>query len=136
MKYKPRKGEYKYIIKKAKKGAGLGLFAEEDIKKGKFIIEYYGPEYDIENDNGYGGKYLFAINSKKYIDGAPRYNTARYVNHSCRPNSETKIQKGKIYIYSKKNIKAGEEIAYDYGKEYFNDFIKPIGCQCVKCGSK
>ena len=31
---------------------------------------------------------------------------------------------------------SGEELTYDYGKEYFNEFIKPIGCKCVKCISK
>ena len=60
-------------------------------------------------------------------------NKARYLNHSCRPNCETDIVKGKVYIYAKRNIKSGEELTYDYGKEYVDDFIKPYGCKCLKC---
>ena len=26
----------------------------------------------------------------------------------------------------------GEEITYDYGKEYFDEYIKPKGCRCEK----
>ena len=33
----------------------------------------------------------------------------------------------------KEDIKPGEEIAYDYGKEYFEGIIKEIGCKCAKC---
>jgi hypothetical protein len=58
---------------------------------------------------------------------------ARYINHSCRPNAEALISKGRVWIWSRRNIKAGEEIAYDYGKEYFEGVIKPIGCKCEKC---
>ena len=32
--------------------------------------------------------------------------------------------------------KAGEEISYDYGKEYWNEHIKPGGCRCDKCTEK
>ena len=32
-----------------------------------------------------------------------------------------------------KNIATGEEITYDYGKEYFEGVIEPIGCRCGKC---
>jgi hypothetical protein len=42
----------------------------------------------------------------------------------------------RVWIWSRKKIKAGEEIAYDYGKEYFEDIIKPMGCRCEKCSSK
>jgi len=38
-----------------------------------------------------------------------------------------------MWIWSIKVIKAGEEITIDYGKDYFDDFIKPVGCKCAKC---
>ena len=116
--------------------SGLGLYAEEPIKKGTFVIEYYGPitrEEDIKRDS----KYLFTVTKNRIINGAPRYNTARYLNHGCNPNAESRISKNKyVYIYAIKNIKKGDEITYDYGKEYFDDFIKPKGCRCNKCIKK
>ena len=44
------------------------------------------------------------------IDGSVSWNTAKYINHSCNPNCETEIYKGKIWITALKNIKKEEEI--------------------------
>lgn len=120
------------IIKSAK-GSGFGLKTNISFKKGDFVLEYIGIKKLNKNIEYRTGKYLFEIDDKYTIDGSPRWNIARYVNHSCRPNCEVQIEDGKIKIYAIKNIKAGEEITYDYGKEYFNEFIKPIGCKCRKC---
>ena len=35
-----------------------------------------------------------------------------------------------------KNIEPGDEINYDYGTDYFKEYIKPIGCKCVACEKK
>jgi hypothetical protein len=34
---------------------------------------------------------------------------------------------------AKRNIKAGEELNYDYDKDYWESYIKPKGCRCIKC---
>ena len=113
---------------------GLGLFATKPIPKGKRIIEYRGPlvpNDDVEKSNG---KYFFGVNKKWSIDGSARTNTARYINHSCHPNAETTVSnRRRVWIWARRNIKPGEEITYDYGKEYFEGIIKPIGCKCEKC---
>lgn len=129
--YQPRTSSYCFSV--ARSAAGLGLFAKESIARGDFLIEYYGPILTPKEADFKKGKYLFEVSKRKVVDGSPRYNKARYINHSCRPNCETDIVRGRIYIYARRNIKAGEELAYDYGKEYFDDFIRPHGCQCVKC---
>lgn len=118
------------------KGLGMGLKTKKDFKKGQKIIEYIGikkKNKDVEEDTT---KYLFDLDKNYTIDGSPRWNIARYINHSCRPNAESDVIKGQIWIKAIKNIKAGDEITYDYGKEYFNEFIKPYGCKCVKCLAK
>jgi uncharacterized protein len=113
--------------------SGLGLFTIAPIERDTFIIEYKGPILARDEADERGGKYLFDINSRKTVDGKSRGNTARYINHSCRPNCEPEIVRGHIYIFSLRKIRAGEELCYDYGKEYFNDIIKPDGCKCAKC---
>ena len=123
-----------FVVKRTK--TGLGLFATKSIPKGKRIIEYTGPLISNEEFERRNGKYFFAVNSKWTIDGSPRTNVARYINHSCRPNAEALLTGRRVWIWSKRNIKAGEEIAYDYGKDYFEDIIKPMGCGCEKCNSK
>ena len=122
-----------YAIKRTK--AGLGFFALEPIPKGKRIIEYTGPYITNEEVEKRNGKYFFGVNSRWSIDGTPRSNLARYINHSCAPNAEAIISGRRVWIWSRRNIKAGEEITYDYGDEYFEDIIKPMGCKCVKCST-
>lgn len=113
--------------------AGLGLFALAPIKKGATIIEYIGERIPTSIGDERDNRYMFNINTKWDIDGSPRYNTARYANHSCRPNAEAINRRGRIFIVAKKAIKTGEEITYHYGKDHFEGFIKPAGCRCVKC---
>lgn len=119
---------------------GLGLFATKPIKKGTKIIRYFGPMLDCrkKEDDAVENKYLFQINGRWTIDGSVRKNTARYINHACRPNAESDVNSRKrtVYIRAIKNIAPGEEINYDYGTEYFKEYLKPIGCKCAACEKK
>lgn len=115
---------------------GLGLFTTGPIAKNEYLIEYCGPRLTDEEVEKKGGQYLFEVKKNVTIDGSHRSNTARYVNHSCRPNCEVAIKKGRVLIYTKRAIKPGEELGYDYGKEFWNEYIKPKGCRCVKCKIK
>ncbi len=121
-----------FDLRVKRSSAGLGLFAGEDIPKGKCIIEYVGRE--ISEEEAYTSKslYLFEITKKKTLDGKPKWNKAGYINHSCKPNCEPEINKGRIFIFSLRAIKAGEELGYDYGEEYFNDHIRPCKCAAAK----
>ena len=115
---------------------GLGLFATEPIAKRTFIVEYSGRllnNKQAEAMEAKNSKYLYELNSRWTIDGSGRRNIGRYANHSCRPNAETDRRKGKVFIRAIKNIKPGEEITYNYGRDYVSWFIKPYGCKCEKC---
>ena len=35
-----------------------------------------------------GARYQFELNKRWTIDGSPRWNVARYINHCCRPNAK------------------------------------------------
>ncbi len=122
-----------YALKVKRSRTGLGLFAQEDITKGTCVIEYTGRTISKEEEYSSRSLYLFEVSKKKTIDGATRTNTARYINHSCRPNCEIDIYKERVYVMAKRNIKAGEELNYDYDTDYFEEYIKPKGCKCLKC---
>ncbi len=119
---------------------GLGLFATQPIKKGSKIIRYFGPMLDCnkKKDDAVENKYLFQISKRWTVDGSVRKNIARYINHSCKPNAESdvSVKKRKIMIRAIKDIAPGEEINYDYGTEYFKEYLKPIGCKCDACEKK
>ena len=128
----------KYVVKNfalriGKSPTGKGLFTTCFIPKNTCIIEYIGKAVKQENVEKNNSKYLFEVGKNKTINGNVKYNTARYINHSCKPNCEADGPDGHVYISSIKNIKAGEELTYDYGEEYFDEYIKPKGCRCPKC---
>jgi len=123
-----------YKIKKSKIDKN-GLYANCDIKKGTKIIEYKGkiisvkksaedPKFDNEK-----AIYLFNINKRLDLDGNFKFNTARLINHSCNPNCEVLGSGLKIWVYAMKNIKKGDELSYDYGFSFDEDY-KQFPCRC------
>tara|TARA_B100000965_G_scaffold366471_1_gene351708 strand:- start:939 stop:1436 length:498 start_codon:yes stop_codon:yes gene_type:complete len=126
---------------------GSGVFATQQIRKDTRIIEYIGEkisrsEGDKRSEKRIkkylhskktGSVYIFELNQRYDIDGSPKYNKARYINHSCSPNCEVEISRGHIWISSIKNINIGEELSYDYGYEFDKEDYKDHEC---KCGSK
>jgi len=116
--------------------AGNGLFADEDIKKGEFIIKYEGKLITNEEAEKLKTRYLFEIDENYTIDGSDYSNKARYINHFCKPNIEAELVAGEIIFVAIDDIKKGEELGFDYGEEYFNEFIKPVGCKCELCLKK
>jgi uncharacterized protein len=121
-----------FVLRVGRSSAGLGLYATESIPKGACIIEYVGRRVTKEEEETSKSKYLFEIREGFTLDGKPKWNKAGYINHSCRPNAETEIYKDRVYVLARKAIKPGDEITYDYGKEYFDEHIKPFGCRCPK----
>ena len=124
------------IVKRS--SAGLGLFATKIFAKGDIIIEYTGEHITHEEADRRLGKYHFILSDAIVVDGRERKNTARYINHACKPNAEAEIDEDeeKINILARRKILPGEEITYDYGKEYWNWHIKPHGCKCHSCLAK
>lgn len=114
-------------------GKGFGMFAVESVKKGDFIMEYTGKKIPTKIADTLGTKYLFEIDKQWTIDGSPRSNTARYINHACKPNCEADIRDGHIMLYAVRRIEPGDELSFDYGKEYFDEFITKEKCGCPTC---
>jgi len=121
----------KFALKRT--SIGLGLFTNRRIAKGDLVIEYTGELLSNEEADTRNSRYLFQVNRRWTVDGSGRENLSRYINHSCRPNCVAYTSRLKILIYAKRSIAAGEELSYDYGKEYFDEFIKPRGCACLYC---
>ena len=109
---------------------GSGVFAKRAIKKGEFIIEYKGllrthaevdAAYDGEDETGH--TFLFTLNDDYVLDANIDGNDARWINHSCDPNCESSHvedpggdpTKDRIVIEAARDIKAGEELSYNYG---------------------
>jgi hypothetical protein len=73
---------------------------------------------------------------ERRLTAGKKTNIARCINHSCRPNCEIEIWRGRIYVMAKRAINPSEELFYDYDTEYFNEHIRPKRPQAlqVRCG--
>ena len=126
---------------------GLGAFATTRIRRGTRLIEYAGERLtpaeaderypDDERDRHH--TYLFAIDDDVVIDAAVEGNDARFINHSCDPNCDAVIDKGRIWIETIRDVDPGEELAYDYAyvlQERHSPAAKrrfPCNCGSPKC---
>ena len=131
-------GKYKvgnFALRVGRSRTGRGVFTCEDIPKGACIVEYTGRKVTPEEMNSDRGKYLFWVSDTKMINGNIPENRARFINHSCAPNCRAEGPNGRVFIMARRRIKAGEELTYHYGKEYFDRLIKAKGCKCSKCAS-
>lgn len=125
---------------------GGGLYARRPIPAGTRVIEYVGEritkaEADrreqcrlAQRASGRDGcVYVFELNRRHDIDGDVRWNTARYINHSCEPNCEPQVIRGRIWIVALRDIAAGEELGYDYGFDFADWREHPCRCGTRGC---
>ncbi|MDD3375103.1 MAG: SET domain-containing protein-lysine N-methyltransferase [Candidatus Omnitrophica bacterium] len=133
-----------YVLKRESSIHNFGIFAKKDIPKDTKIIEYVGEKITKAESNRrgeeclshskinkeHGSVYIFELNKRYDLDGNVRYNTAKYINHSCHPNCEAHLIHGHIWIVAAKNIKKGTELSYNYGYG-FEDYHEH---EC-KCGA-
>jgi uncharacterized protein len=112
--------------------SGKGVFALKRIPKGSRIIEYTGERIThAEADSRYDEEamdsphtVLFTVDKKTVIDAGIGGNEARFINHSCEPNSEAVNDDGRIFVEALQDIQPGEEITYDYHLEYQGRYQK------------
>ncbi|HLD57340.1 MAG TPA: SET domain-containing protein-lysine N-methyltransferase [archaeon] len=115
------------VTVKGSKTEGKGVFAGQDFKRGEVVLDWSDSpiltpkqaEKIPEEDK----KYIYYDGNKQVLVKPP----ARFVNHSCYPNTFIHNFSG----IAKKDIKKDEEITEDYSKE--NNPSLRIKCNC---GSK
>ena len=118
---------------------GRGVFAVARIPAGTRIIEYTGeliseaegerryptaPDGDEEPEH----TYLLTLDTERVIDANVGGNEARFINHSCEPNCEPIAFGDHMWIVAIRDIRPGEELAYDYVIEL--DELHMSICKC------
>jgi uncharacterized protein len=121
---------------------GKGVFALQDIAEGETLIEYVGEVISWEeaqdrhphDPNDPNHTFYFHVNEDKVIDALHGGNSSRWINHSCNPNCEADEENERIFIKALRNIKAGEELNYDYGliidEPYTKKLLAEYPCWC------
>lgn len=124
-------------------GRGWGVKTLLDIPKGIFICEYIGELIsDSEADGREDDSYLFDLDNRDgdtYCIDARRYgNISRFINHLCEPNiipvkvfvDHQDLRFPRICFFSSREIKADEELGFDYGEKFWIIKWKQFTCAC------
>ncbi|PUE20847.1 SET domain-containing protein-lysine N-methyltransferase [Limnohabitans sp. MMS-10A-160] len=124
---------------------GKGVFALQDLAEGETLIEYVGEiiswdeaqdrhPHDPKDPNH---TFYFHVNEDKVIDALHGGNSSRWINHSCDPNCEADEDNERVFIKALRNIKAGEELNYDYGLIIDEPYTKKLKAEYpCWCGAK
>ncbi len=115
---------------------GTGGFATRDIAAGSQVVEYVGRKIDkqeslrqceLENP------YIFTLDDEFDLDGNVDWNPARLLNHSCAPNCEAQEEAGRIWIVALRDIRAGEELTFNYNYDLTDYREHPCRCGAANC---
>jgi SET domain-containing protein len=146
----PRMGNAKAVVR-VSAIHGRGVVARVALTAGERVCEYRGERIDWPealrrhpHDPAQPfHTFYFSIDDDHVIDGNVDGDFSRFMNHSCEPNceAETSDVRGvtRVFIQAMRDIKAGEELVYNYGltldERYTPTLKKQFACRCgsVKC---
>ncbi|XP_034048989.1 histone-lysine N-methyltransferase EHMT1 isoform X2 [Thalassophryne amazonica] len=129
------------VFRTAKKG--WGVQALQDIPQGTFVCEYVGEIIsEAEAEMRQNDAYLFSLDDKpqdQYCIDARFYgNISRFINHMCEPNlfacrvftTHQDLRFPHVAFFASKNIKAGEELGFNYGDHFWEVKRTVFSCEC------
>ncbi|XP_061863808.1 histone-lysine N-methyltransferase EHMT1-like [Colius striatus] len=121
---------------------GWGVRTMEDIPAGTFVCEYVGEvisdaEAELREDT-----YLFDLDNEAgdvyCIDARFYGNIGRFINHHCEPNvfaarvftSHQDVRFPRLVFFSARDIRAGEQLGFDYKEDFWAVKGKSFSCKC------
>ena len=121
------------IVSRRSRISGDGVFALQSITKNTRIIDYAGEMISHAESARREARQLprgriwcFTVSRRRVRDASVGGNLARFINHACRPNCYSQVIGDIIWIRAARNIRAGEELTYDYNTEG----AAGIPCRC------
>ena len=112
------------LVVKKSRVQGDGVFAVKAIPWGVKIIEFRGARIanaEAAKRAANGATAIMELGDDLNIDGFDNGNGAALINHSRRDaNCCVLRDKGKVWVIAGiEGVKAGDELTYDYGSDYF-----------------
>ncbi|MFZ3329797.1 MAG: SET domain-containing protein-lysine N-methyltransferase [Candidatus Acidiferrales bacterium] len=107
-----------------------GVFALEDIPRDRRVIEYTGKRLRIEQAvkiSPPNDIYIARISGSLLVDGRRGGSGAEFMNHSCQPNLKQRRVRGHLLFFSRRKIRAGEELTWNY---HYRVKLRRIPCHC------
>jgi SET domain-containing protein len=115
---------------------GLGGFAKQALRQGARVVEYVGERITIAESIErcrQGNPCVFRLSEQTHLDGNVDWNPARFINHSCSPNCQAELIHGRIWLLAIRDIRAGEEVTFDYGYDLEDFRAYPCACGAAEC---
>jgi [histone H3]-lysine36 N-trimethyltransferase len=132
------------VFKTEKKG--YGLRADHDMNAHDFIFEYIGEVINEQafrrrtrqyDDEGIKHFYFMSLSKGEFIDATRKGNLGRFCNHSCNPNCYVDKwvvgDRLRMGIFAERDIKAGEELAFNYNVDRYGADPQPCYCAEPNC---
>ena len=132
------------VIQTEKKG--YGLQANTALQAHDFIYEYIGEVINepvfrrrmIQYDNeGIKHFYFMSLQNGVFVDATRKGNLGRFCNHSCNPNCYVDKwvvgDKLRMGIFAKRDVKAGEELVFNYNVDRYGADPQPCYCGEPNC---
>lgn len=132
------------VIQTEKKG--YGLRADVEMHAHDFVFEYIGEvineshfrrrmiQYDEEGIKHF---YFMSLSKGEFVDATKKGNLGRFCNHSCNPNCYVDKwvvgDKLRMGIFAERNIKAGEELVFNYNVDRYGANPQPCYCGEPNC---
>lgn len=132
------------VIKTAKKG--YGLRTDMALTSNDFIFEYIGEvineatfrrrmiQYDEEGIKHF---YFMSLTKSEFVDATRKGNLGRFCNHSCSPNCYVDKwvvgDKLRMGIFALRDIRAGEELVFNYNVDRYGAEPQPCYCGEPNC---
>lgn len=112
---------------------GRGVFSTADFKAGDVILERDDSRRVTDDNPLREGEHPYHCDWLP--DGRIVYvqEPERYTNHSCDPNAYVKEIDGKRYCVARRDIRAGDEITYDYSIDNWGDITWQCDCGSARC---
>jgi hypothetical protein len=129
-KYIEEKYKVKLFIEWVNDDVGYGLFADQDIGEGDYILEYTGEVLINATNSTWAWHYPLNIiegQSKRIsLDASSMGNEARFANHSLSPNIKAELVYdvngiGHLVYIALHNIKEEEQLLINYGEGYWKN---------------
>jgi SET domain-containing protein len=124
---------------------GKGVFATRHMAAGERVIEYVGevitmaealrrhPHDPLQPDH----TFYFHMDDGRVIDAHVGGNDSKWINHSCRPNCEPTLVKGRVFIQTRRPVFRGEELTFDYSLFSDEPMTEALRARyACRCGAK
>lgn len=110
---------------------GQGAFAAEPIPARRKIGEIRGESISVREARRRARTLarimIVEVSERRAVDASGSTDPLRFTNHSCAPNAMLRIRQGRIELYARRDIAAGEELSVDYGESHHEGRLR---CRC------